>query len=93
MKKKMFYIIFCLIILNFSVIFAQEVEVDTDFDVDMDNVIIDRVTDGGNFTQLDSNLPENGVNSITFDRIKTEEEFIFQTFIMDKLLKSNRILY
>lgn len=35
-------------------------------------------------------LPEIG---ITRSRIPTEEEFIFKTYIMDKLLKSNRILY
>jgi len=35
-------------------------------------------------------LPDIGT---TRGRLSTEEEFIFKTYIMDKLLKSNRILY
>lgn len=90
--KKILIISFLLLVINCSISFAQTVENNQEFDSDESNFIID-TNDNVIIIRFDSNLPENGVNSISFDRIKTEEEFIFQTFIMDKLLKSNRILY
>ncbi len=41
-------------------------------------------------TRFGSGLPEI---DITRSRLSTDEEFIFKTYIMDKLLKSNRVLY
>ena len=86
MNKKMILLILLMLCMGIIAIYGQEnndVEIEYIYDVSDDAVV----------SRFDSSLPENGVNNVTLSDIQTEEEFIFKTFIMEKLLKSNRILY
>lgn len=56
---------------------------------DSDRYIVDQITISSP-VRFGTGMPERDV---TRTRLSTAEEYIFKTYIIDKLLKSNRILY
>lgn len=91
--KKLLLMLIILIVTNFTLCYSQTrqnndndvlIEVEGDVENIYDSIQMKQVTRFG------SGLP---AIDITRSRLSTDEEFIFKTYIMDKLLKSNRILY
>ncbi len=89
--KKILLILAFIVITSLNLGFAQgnqdeanAVDIEGNVETVYDAIEIKQVTRFG------SGLPEI---DITRSRLSTDEEFIFKTYIMDKLLKSNRVLY
>ena len=90
MSKKIIYLIILLSI-SFVVCYSQQnPEITEDEDVFDNSKYITSSVVTTSRTRFGSGMPEN---SFTKQREKTKDEYVFKTYIMDKLLKSNRILY
>ncbi len=90
--KKVILILVIILVSAFNLCNAQTnqdddavyIEVEGNVETIYDSIEIKQVT------RFASGLPDI---DITRSRMSTDEEFIFKTYIMEKLLKSNRVLY
>lgn len=89
--KKMLILITIVILSSFSFCYSQEAQTkENDFNYyDNDNYIVGSRKISGS-VRFGTGMPDH---SVTRTRVSTEDEYIFKTYIIDKLLKSNRILY
>ncbi len=91
--KKLLLILLMIVFSSINLCYSQDNQDNEDYQIYESNEEIEYITDEIVMQQVQrfgSGLPEN---EITRSRISTDEEFIFKTYIMEKLLKSNRILY
>lgn len=92
--KKLLILVLIIVISGLSVSYAQNNQNNNDDTYEYENDDgIDYIYDSVEMKQVQrfgSGLP---AIDITRSRMSSEEEFIFKTYIMEKLLKSNRILY
>lgn len=91
--KKLLLIGIIIVFSSITLCYSQDNQTDENFNEYESTDEIEYITDSIVMKQIQrfgSGLPEN---EITRSRISTDDEFIFKTYIMDKLLKSNRILY
>lgn len=89
--KRVSILIVLIMLLSLSLCYSQEDNsAELDYNIaDNDRYIVDEITIVSP-VRFGTGMPEHGV---TRTRLATEEEYIFKTYIIDKLLKSNRILY
>lgn len=91
--KKVLLILLIIVFSALSLCYAQDNRTDVNYDEVENDDNVEYIYDSIEMKQVQRfgyGLPEIGS---TRSRISTDEEFIFKTYIMDKLLKSNRILY
>lgn len=89
--KRILILITLIVLLSLSLCYAQEGN-STEIDYNIagnDRYIVDEITIMSP-VRFGTGMPEH---EVTRTRLATEEEYIFKTYIIDKLLKSNRILY
>ncbi len=90
--KKLLLIGLIIVFSAVNLCYSQDTQSGDDFEYENDENV-EYVWDVNEIKQVQrfgSGLPDIGS---TRSRKLTSEEFIFKTYIMDKLLKSNRILY
>ena len=95
--KSLKIIVAIVILSSFSLCYSQDVQepqaTQDKNEGNYSDVEFAYIIEENNKNQVQSFGQDFPENSIYRRRIKTENEFIFKTYIMEKLLKSNRILY
>jgi hypothetical protein len=91
--KKVLLIFLIIVFSALNLCYSQNNQIDVNYDEVENDDNIEYIYDSIEMKQVQRfgfGLPDIGT---TRSRVSTDEEFIFKTYIMDKLLKSNRILY